>query len=156
MRRVSRESLTVSVMVARRCEVMGGVTTVTGSTSGPRGMGPKYFVEQRLELDRIEIAGNGDGGVVGDVELLVEVAHIGDAGGFNVGVAADHVAVVGVSLGKKLVVDLFVGHVVGPSLALAALVANHVLLVDEFLAVQALHQKAHAIALEPQRKLKLV
>ena len=40
---LSRGSLTVSVMVARRCEVMGGVTAVTGSTAGPRGMGPKYF-----------------------------------------------------------------------------------------------------------------
>ena len=35
---------TVSVTVARRCEVIGGVTAVTGSTVGPAGIGPNHFV----------------------------------------------------------------------------------------------------------------
>jgi len=41
-------SRTVSVTVARRCEVMGAVGVVTGATGGPCGMGPKYLVSRAL------------------------------------------------------------------------------------------------------------
>ena len=99
-------SWTVSVTVMRFCEVIGGVTTFTGSTLGPGGIGPKYFVSNVLELLRIEVAGNGDGRIVGRVELLVEVANVRDPRGLDVGMAADHDPVVRMSLGKKLVVRL--------------------------------------------------
>ena len=39
----TRGSSTLSVTTARRSSVMGAVWTFTGSTSGPRGIDPKYF-----------------------------------------------------------------------------------------------------------------
>ena len=99
----------MSVTVARFWVVMGGVLTVTGSTAGPLGMGAKYFVEQSFELGGIEVAGDGDAGVVGGVELLVEVANVVDAGGFDIGVGADDGGVVGMLVGEEHVVDLLVG-----------------------------------------------
>ena len=36
----------VSVTVSRFCDVMGGVSTLTGSTLGPAGMGPKNLVSR--------------------------------------------------------------------------------------------------------------
>ena len=41
---------TVSVTVARRCEVMAGVVAVTGATAGPCGMGPKYLVSRSFSF----------------------------------------------------------------------------------------------------------
>ena len=86
----------------------------------------------------------------------MKIAHIGNAGGLNVGVAADHVAVIGMLLGKQQVHHLFVGHTVGPALALAALVAHHVPLIGQQHPVEPLHQETHAVALQPQRQLQLV
>ena len=94
--------------------------------------------------------------VVGGVELLVEVANVGDARGFDVGVRADDVGVVGMCLGEEEVVYLFVGDVVGAAFALAALVADDVALVGELVAVEAFEQEAHAVALQPQSELELV
>ncbi len=48
------------------------------------------------------------------------------------------------------------GNVIGLSLALPPLVPDNVFLVRQQFPVQALHQKAHPVALKPQRKLQLV
>ncbi len=114
------------------------------------GDGTEVFGEESLELGGVEVAGDGDAGVVGSVEVLVEVADVVDAGGFDVGVRADDGGVVRVLLGEEHVVDLLVGDVVGSAFALAALVADDVTLVGEFDAVEAFEEEAHAVALEPE------
>ena len=102
---------------------------MTGSTCGALGDGAEVFGEERLQLGGVEVAGDGDAGVVGGVELLVEVADVVDAGGFDVGVGADDGGVVGMLLREEHVVDLLVGEFVGSAFALAALVADDVALV---------------------------
>ncbi len=120
------------------------------------GDGCEVFGEEGFELGGIEVAGDGDAGVVGGVELLVEVADVVDAGGFDVGVGADDGGVVGVLVGEEHVVDLLVGEIVGGAFALAALVADDVALVGELDAVEAFEEEAHAIAFEPEGQVELV
>ena len=129
---------------------------MTGSTLRALGDGAEVFGEERLELGGVEVAGDGDAGVVGSVEVLVEVADVIDAGGFDVGVRADDGGVVGMLLGEEHVVDLLVGDVVGSAFALTALVADDVALVGELDAVEAFEEEAHAVALEPEGEFELV
>jgi hypothetical protein len=72
-------------------------------------------------------------------------------------VAADRQEAVGVALGVQGLGDgeavAAVGHVV---IALAPLVADHLLLVLEARLVEQVEQVAHAVALEPQRRLDLM
>ena len=120
------------------------------------GDGGEIFGEEGFELGGVEVTGDGDGGVVGGVELLVEVADVGDAGGFDIGVGADDVSVIRVGGGEEELVDLFAGEVVGAAFALAALVADDVPLVGELGAVEAFHEEAHAVGFEPEAELELV
>ena len=86
----------------------------------------------------------------------MEVANVVDASGFDVGVGADDVGVVGMGFGEEEMVDLFVGEFVGGAFALAALVADDVALVGEFFAVEAFEEESHAIALEPEGEFELI
>jgi hypothetical protein len=74
---------------------------MTGATGWALRNGAEVFRQQRLQAAGIEVAGNGDRGVVRRVELLVKIAHIGNARGLDIGVAADDIAVVGMALGKE-------------------------------------------------------
>ncbi len=122
---------------------------VDGRNRRAGGDGAEVLGEEGFKGGGVEVAGDGEGGVVGGVELLVEVADVVDAGGFDVGVRADDIAVIGVLLGKELVHEGFVSGLVGAALALAALVADDVALVGELGAVEAFHKKPHAVGLEP-------
>ena len=118
--------------------------------------GSEVFRQESLELRGIEVAGDGDAGIIGSVELLMEVADVVDAGGFDVGVGPDDGGVVGMLVGEEHVVDLLVGELVGSAFALAALVAYDVALVGELDAVKAFEEEAHAIAFEPEGELELI
>ena len=134
----------------------GGGGDLYGLDGRTLGDGAEVFGEEVFELLGVEVAGDGDAGVVGGVELLVEVANVIDAGGFDIGVGADDVAVVGVFPGEEELEHLFIGEVVGLAFALAALIADDVTLVGELGAVQAFHEEAHAVRLKPEAELKLV
>ena len=86
----------------------------------------------------------------------MEVANIVDARGFDVGVRADDVAVVGMLLREEELVDFFTGEIIGSAFALATLVADDVALVGELGAVEAFEEEAHAIALKPEGEFELV
>jgi hypothetical protein len=101
------------------------------------GNGAEVFREERFQLGGVEVAGDGDAGVVGGVKVLVEVADVVDAGGFDIGVRADDGAVVGVLLGKEHVIGLLISDVVRSAFALTTLVADDVALIGEFDAVEA-------------------
>jgi hypothetical protein len=80
-----------------------------GFDRGAFGDWSEIFGEESFELRGIEVAGDGDAGVIGGIELLVEVADVVDAGGFDVCVGADDGGVVGVLVGEEHVIDLLVG-----------------------------------------------
>jgi hypothetical protein len=127
-----------------------------GFDCGTFGDRSEVFGEKSFELGGVEVAGDGDAGVIGGVELLVKVANVVDAGGFDVGVGADDGGVVGMLVGEEHVVDLLVGEIVGGAFALAALVAHDVALVGELDAIEAFEEEAHAVAFEPEGKLELI
>ncbi len=127
-----------------------------GFDRGAFGDGAEVFSEERLQLSGVEVACDGDARVVGSVEVLVEVADVVDAGGFDVGMGADDGGVVGVRLGEEHVVDLLIGEVVGCAFALPTLVADDVALVGELDAVEAFEEEAHAVALEPESQFELI
>ena len=82
--------------------MIGGSLDGDGLDRGSLRDGAEVFGEERFEFGGIEVAGDGDAGVVGSVEVLVEVADVVDAGGFDVGVRADDGGVVRVLLGKSM------------------------------------------------------
>jgi len=116
----------------------------------------EVFGQEGLEFGGVEVAGDGERGVVRRVELLEEVADIVEACGFDVGVGADDVRVVRMGFGEEEMVDLFVGEFVRSAFTLATLVADDVALVGEFFAVEAFEEEAHAVAFKPEGELKLV
>ena len=124
---------------------------------GALGDGAEVFLDQRLGLVHVDVARDGQRGVVGRVVLGEEVTHVLELGGLDVRVGADHVGVVGMSGRVEQVRHRLLGEAVGAVLdALAPLVAHHVLLVRQHSLVEAVEQEAHPIALEPQRQLELV
>ena len=137
--------------------MIGGVVAVIGGTCGPRLSGPKYFSTSAFVCGLVEIADDGQAGVVRRVVLLEETLHVVELGRLDVGVRADHVGVVRVARRKQQLHDGLVDHAVRAVLdALAALVAHDVLLVGELGCVELVEQIAHAIGLEPQRQLELI
>ncbi len=129
---------------------------MTGSTFGPCGIGPKYFVSSNFKFGLIKVSGDGEAGIVGRIELLEEVANVVEASSFDVGVRADDAGVVGMALGEELMIDLFFGEIIGCAFALPALVADDVALISQLLAVEAFEEKAHAVALEPEGEFELI
>jgi hypothetical protein len=90
----------------------------------------EVFRHQRAGPGLVDVAGDHDAGVVGAIVALEEIAHVLQFRALDVGVRADHRSVVRVVLREQRVVDRFLDDAVGPVLvALAALVAHHVLLV---------------------------
>ena len=87
--------------MTRRSEVIDGRGHVDFVDRRTGGDWPEILLQQRLELDRIEIPGNRDAGVVGSVVMLEEVAHIEQPRRFDIGVGADDVSVIGMALGKS-------------------------------------------------------
>ena len=100
----------------------------------------------------MDVAGDGEAGVIGRVVLAEEFAHVVDARRLDVVVRADDVGVVGMIFREELMVEFLLNQSVGRVLdRLTALVANHVPLIREPLAVQLPQQVAHAVAFEPER-----
>ena len=68
----------------RRSDVIFGVCALIGGTGVPRFSVPKYFCDQRLRLRDVDVADDGEAGVVGRVVLPEESLHVFELHRLNV------------------------------------------------------------------------
>ena len=118
---------------------------------------PEVLGDERLRLRLVEVADDGEAGVVRRVVQLEEAFHIVQLRRLDVLMGADHVGVVGMVRRKQRLRDGFVRDAVRPILhALPPLVAHDVLLVRELRRVELVEQIPHAVGLQPQGELELI
>ena len=116
---------------------------------------PEVLLDQQLHPGRIEVADDGHRRIVGRVVGAEEVLHVLERGLLQVLVRADHVAEVRVRLGIEQLAEPLLRPAVGDVLdALPLLVADDIPLRVQLLLIDGVEEEAHAIALEPQRKLQ--
>ena len=117
----------------------------------------EVLLDQLLRRRHVDVADDRQARVVRCVVLTEEPSHVIQLHGLDVLVRSDDVAVVGMAFREQRLHERFFGESVRLVLdALAALVADDVLLVRERGLIDLLEQIAHAIRLEPQRQLELV
>ena len=86
----------------------------------------------------------------------MKVANIRDSRRLDVRMRSNHIAVVRMPLRKQQVRNRLIRRVIRTPLTLPPLIAHHIPLILQQLAIQPFHQEAHAIALKPQPQLKLI
>ena len=153
----TRGSSTRAVTTLRRSEVIFGVSALIGGTAGPRFSDAEVLLDQRLHLRRLEVADDGEAGVVRRVVLLEESLHVVELRGLDVFVRADDIAVVRMAGREQRLHQRFLGQSVRLVLdALPPFVADHVLLIRQRGLIDLLEQVSHAIGFEPERELDLI
>ena len=118
---------------------------------------PEVLLDERARLRGIEVAGDGEHGVVGRVPRREELGHVVERRGVEVLHRADERVVEGmvrrVAERGELLPPRAVGLVVHRP---AALVLHHVALRVELLLRHRGEEAPHAVGLEPERELELV
>ena len=118
---------------------------------------PEILANHRFCLRNVDVTSDYQHGVVRSVVGLEEVVHVGDVRGGEIIHRADDRMAVWVIRGKHCPLNLLEPGAIGLVVhALATLVLHDFALVVELNLVDGLQQVAHAVRLEPQRKLELV
>ena len=119
--------------------------------------GPEVLLDQRLRLGLVDIANDGQAGVVGRVVGLEELLHVFEFRRLDIGVRSDHGREVGMRLRKELMEHRLFDDAVGLVLdALTPLISNHVLLIGEVGLIDLVKQITHPVGLQPEPQFQLI
>lgn len=147
----------VDVLADLPAEGVGQGAVARGLLAVVAGDGAEVLLHPGDGLLGVDVADDGEDGVVRRVVRAEERAGVLQGGGVEVGHGADGGVVVRVAVGEgergELLEGGAVGHVV---VALAALVLDDVALVLHGRVVQGGEQRAHPVGLQPEGELQLV
>ena len=117
----------------------------------------KILFDERLGLLRLEVADDGEAGVVRSVVQLEEIPDVFQFCGLNVFMRADDVGVIRMAFRIKQMHHAFFDDSVRRVFhALTPLVAHDVLLIRKTGLIELVGQIAHAVGLQPKRQLELI
>ncbi len=129
----------------------------SGGTGGPARDGPEVALHQRPRPGGVEVAAEGEHGVVGGVVGAEEVAHVVQGGGVQVVHAPDDGVGVRMVGGEDHLLQPLVPVAVGGVVdALEPLVLHHRALPVQLLLRDGGEEGAHPVGLQPERQLQPV
>lgn len=147
----------VDVLAEFAADGVGEGAVARGLLAVVGGDGAEVLLDPGDGLLGVDVADDGEDGVVGRVVGAEERAGVVEGGGVEVGHRADGGVVVGVAVGEgergELLERGAVGHVV---VALAALVLDDVALVLHRRVVEGGEQRAHPVGFQPEGEFELV
>ena len=128
-----------------------------GLDGGAAGDGAEVFLDEGNDGGGVDIATDGEGGVVGAIPAEEEVLQVGDGDAVEVFDVADGEPGIWVAVGVEGLGGDLAGEAVGAVVVvLAAFVFHGAALHFEFLLGDGVEEEAHAVGLEPEHLLELV